>query len=408
MKKRVRLAKLSRRSFLAACAASSYSASWPGFRGRGDSRAEGEVYPLEWSPDKNLGWQTQLPGYGQSSPVVHGSRVYLTTLEGPHKETLSVLSLSLETGELLWRRDFSPTQRIEVNGMVSLAAPTPVVDGESVYVFFETGELLAISHDGELQWQRSLVKEYGAFRGRHGIGSSLRLSQTGVLVLVAHDGPGFLLAAEKRTGENLWMRQRPRGIAWSTPAVCRHRGQEIILVSSGDRLDVYRGGDGRTIWSLEGTEGAQISSPTPIPGGAIIGSTKKGHNLALRFPGAGEDKPTILWRAENATTYFCSVLAHRDRAYFVNKAGVAYCLDLATGTERWVQRLKGQNWVSPIGVGEKVYFFSMEYGTEVVRASDRFEKLAQNPPLGEGRLYGVAAIDEAFLLRYGRSFGQGD
>ncbi len=395
---------LSRRSFLATCMASPcWAGQWPGFRGKGNSRAAGDDYPLEWSREKNLAWEAPLPGYGQSSPVVYGSQVFLTTLEGPHKETLSVLALSLETGDLLWRRDFAPTQRIEVNDMVSRAAPTPVVDAESVYVFFETGEFIGISHSGELRWQRSLVNEYGEFRGRHGIGSSLRLSRGGVLVLVAHDGPSFLLSADRKTGENLWMTERPQGIAWSTPAVCQHQGEEIVLVSGGGGLNAYLGQDGRRIWGLDGLEGNRIPSPTLFPGGAIVGSSKKGHNLAIRLPRAGEDRPRILWKAKNATTYFCSVLAHRGHAYFVNKAGVAYCLDLATGTERWIQRLRGQNWVSPIGAGERVYFFSMRHGTEVLRASDHFEKLAENPPIGSGRLYGVAAVDATFLLRYGRS-----
>ena len=398
------LSRLSRRSFLAASlAAPCCAAQWPGFRGWGDSCAVGNDYPLEWSREKNLAWEAPLPGYGQSSPIVQGSQVFLTTLEGSHKETLSVLSLSLETGDFLWRRDFSPTQRIEVNDMVSRAAPTPAVDADSVYVFFETGEFLGLSHTGELRWKRSLVKEYGEFQGRHGIGSSLRLSRSGVLVLAAHDGPSFLLSADKKTGETLWMTERPPGIAWSTPAVCEQEGEEIVLVSGGDGLNAYGEQDGRRIWGLDGMEGNRIPSPTPFLGGVIIGSSKRGHNLAIRFPTAGEDRPRVLWKAKNATTYFCSVLAHRNHAYFVNKAGVAYCLDLATGTERWTQRLKGQNWVSPIGGGERVYFFSMRHGTEVLQASGYFEKLAENPPLASGRLYGVAAVDSAFLLRYGRS-----
>ena len=123
--------------------------------------------------------------------------------------------------------------------------------------------------------------------------------------------------------------------------------------------------------------------------------------MAIRFPEEGGDSPSIMWRAPNATTYFCSPLVYRDQAYFVNKAGVAYCLSLATGEELWTQRLRGQNWVSPIGAGDQVYFFSMRHGTDVLRASNRFEKLAGNPPLAGGRLYGVAAVNAAFLTRYG-------
>ena len=392
----------SRRRFLAAClAVPSQAAQWTGFRGQGTSRASGAGYPLEWSPGKNLAWDVQLPGYGQSSPVVHASQVFLTALEGPYRETLSVLSLSLETGELLWRRNFSPTQRIKVSNMVSKAAPTPAADADSVYAFFETGEFLALGHAGELRWQRSLVQEYGEFQGRHGIGSSLRLTRNGVVVLAAHSGPSFLLSADRKTGENLWRSERPHGIAWSTPAVCRHRNEEIILAGGGDRLDAFRSRDGSLLWNLDGLEGNRVPSPTPFPGGAIVGSSKKGHNLAIRFPGRDEDRPSIMWRAANASTYFCSPLVYRDQAYFVNKAGVAFCLSLTSGEELWTQRLQGQNWVSPIGAGDQVYFFSMKRGTDVLRASSRCEKLAENPPLAGGRLYGVAAADAAFLIRYG-------
>ena len=397
-----RSSRHTRRGFLATClAVPCQAAQWTGFRGQGTSRASGTGYPLEWSPEKNLAWEVQLPGYGQSSPVVHGSQVFLTALEGAYKETLSVLSFSLQTGELLWRRNFSPTQRIQVSNMVSRAAPTPAADADSVYAFFETGEFLALSHAGELRWQRSLVREYGEFQGRHGIGSSLRLTQNGVLALAAHSGPSFLLSADRKTGENLWRSERPQGIAWSTPAVCRHRNQEIILAGGGDRLDAFRSGDGSLIWNLDGLEGNRVPSPTPFPGGALVGSSKKGHNLAIRFPEKDGDRPAILWRAANATTYFCSPLVYGDQTYFVNKAGVAYCLSLATGEELWTRRLQGQNWVSPIGAGDRIYFFSMKRGTDVLRASSRPEKLAENPPLADGRQYGVAAADAAFVIRYG-------
>ena len=76
-------------------------------------------------------------------------------------------------------------------------------------------------------------------------------------------------------------------------------------------------------------------------------------------------------------------------------------MSLATGEEFWTRRLQGQNWVSPIGAGNHIYFFSMRKGTDVLSVSRRFEKLAENPPLAAGRQYGVAAADAAFRIRYG-------
>ncbi len=70
--------------------------------------------------------------------------------------------------------------------MVSKAAPTPAVDADGVYAFFETGNAAALDHDGRLRWERRLTDEFGEFGSRHGIDRSLRLCRSGVMALVAH------------------------------------------------------------------------------------------------------------------------------------------------------------------------------------------------------------------------------
>ncbi|MFN9236333.1 MAG: hypothetical protein ACK6D4_17000, partial [Planctomyces sp.] len=46
---------------------------WTSFRNGGSSAAHGS-FPVAWSPEKNVAWQIELPGYGQSSPVVLSGR----------------------------------------------------------------------------------------------------------------------------------------------------------------------------------------------------------------------------------------------------------------------------------------------------------------------------------------------
>lgn len=43
--------------------------------------------------------------------------------------------------------------------MMSRAAPTPVVDEKAIYAFFESGDLIALSHSGETLWKTSLASE---------------------------------------------------------------------------------------------------------------------------------------------------------------------------------------------------------------------------------------------------------
>ena len=87
---------------------------------------------------------------------------------------------------------------------------------------------------------------------------------------------------------------------------------------------------------------------------------------------------------------------------FVNKVGVAFCLDLKTGEERWRARLGGEVWASPLAAGDRIYFFGLDGKTFVMRAGAKMEQLAVNELSGVERVYGVAAVDRALLLRSGR------
>ena len=413
---------LGRRAFLGALFAPTALAlaDWKEFRGDGSgSLASHERLPLQWSDQKNLLWNMVTPGYGQSSPVIFDQHVFLTGVDGARKETLMLTAFDLSTGRELWTHRGSPGQSIEDSDMISKAAPTPTADAAAVYAFFETGNLVSLDHRGQLRWERRLTDEFGEFGGRHGIGSSLRLCQSGVMVLAAHDGPSYLICVNRQSGKTVWKTDRPKGVSWTTPAVVKHDGHELALVSSGDRVDGYDTQDGSLLWTLNGFERAFVPSPTPIPGGAIIGSSKKAWTSAIRFGSRVHSTPEIVWRASEASSYFSSPLVHRSRVYMVNKAGVAFCLDLKTGQEVWHQRLKGPCWASSIAAGDFVYsesmepsrsiarrtalyFFGVDGTVEVYRAADSPSKVAENSLSEESRLYGIAVDDGNLVLRFGR------
>ena len=58
--------------------------NWPQWRGPDASGVSSEPnLPLEWSATKNVQWKTPIPGRGQSSPIIWGKRIFLTSsLEG--------------------------------------------------------------------------------------------------------------------------------------------------------------------------------------------------------------------------------------------------------------------------------------------------------------------------------------
>ena len=142
---------------------------WPGFRGVGTGWTAAADLPTTWSAPA---WSAELPGEGQSSPIVFGESVFVTSIEGTEKEKAHVTCLSLADGSVAWTKSFEASARIEHSEMISRGAPTPALDAERVFAFFESGDFFCLDHDGELLWHVDLFARFGPFKGNHGVASS--------------------------------------------------------------------------------------------------------------------------------------------------------------------------------------------------------------------------------------------
>jgi len=61
--------------------AESFPENWPQYRGAAsDGLAGGATLPSSWSETENVVWRTEVPGWGWSSPVVWGERIFLTSV----------------------------------------------------------------------------------------------------------------------------------------------------------------------------------------------------------------------------------------------------------------------------------------------------------------------------------------
>lgn len=373
---------------------------WQGFRGNGESRTSARNLPLRWSEQENVAWQVDLTGHGQSSPVVWRDRVFVTSIDGEMQDRLLVRCLALADGKTLWEKEFKGSQGVKSSDYVSKAAPTPAVDGRHLYLFFESGDLLALTHAGEPVWQRSLVKEFGPIKSNHGLGSSPVLSPSGLLVFVTHEGGAYLLSVDPATGKNRWKRDHPFGAGWATPLVTEHAGKSLVLVSSSGRVDAFETTTGEPVWHLTGLKGNTVPSPSSAGGVALIGSSEPGATMALRLDGKGDVTAShVVWRQPEVNCSFGSPLVHQGYVYFVNRAGVAHCLDLKDGNIQWETRLTASAWASPMAAGDRIYFFDTNGGTLVAKAGAKLEKLSENKLPGSGKIYGIAAVDGALVIR---------
>ena len=137
--------------------------NWPCWRGpNANSVADGHRLPIRWSQQENVRWSVKLPGWGTSSPVVFGERVYVTSevTEGATKSLLT-LCFDRENGKELWRHDFGFGVNQRTNKKSNLAVNTPAVTEDAVFVAFGNADIARYSHDGKLIWVTRYIPKFG-------------------------------------------------------------------------------------------------------------------------------------------------------------------------------------------------------------------------------------------------------
>ncbi|MBL8232167.1 MAG: PQQ-binding-like beta-propeller repeat protein, partial [Bryobacterales bacterium] len=372
---------------------------WTGFRGNGDSITTASKLPLEWAHDQNIAWRVDVPGMGQSTPVVFDGRIFLTSVEGPKKELLNLFAIDLASGKVVWHKQMKSSRPHPTGDRVSRAAPTPAVEGGRVYALFDAGDLFAFSRDGEQLWHVDFNQRYGVIQGGHDFGSSLRLHGERLYAHVSQAKPSYLVAIRKADGSGVWHNEMPMEGGYGTPVVTRHEGKDLLLASSQGGMIAYDAETGNELWKQvrEGARGGGIPSLSVANGIAVVASADKGKSFAVRLA----DPSKIAWTAEAASTQYSSPLLHGGRAYLVNAVGVLFAVDLETGKQIWNTRLPGPVWASAIGAGDHLYFFTTEGSTAVFRSGDKPDRVADNTLPVASTVYAATPIERSFLVRTG-------
>ncbi len=228
---------------------------WPQFRGVGGLSVAGEgAPPVHFSPASNVLWKAALPS-GNSSPCLWGNRIFITAYIKP---ALEILCLDRATGKILWRHA-PPVRKVEAtHSLNNPATPTPATDGTNVFVYFGSVGLMAFDFEGKVRWSKPLSAPVVEF----GTSTSPLLAGDLLILNFDQDEGSFLLAVEKRTGREVWRRDRGefrRGFA--SPFLWRHDGAEELIVPGSLWLKSYNLAGGTERWSVSGTCRVACSSP---------------------------------------------------------------------------------------------------------------------------------------------------
>jgi outer membrane protein assembly factor BamB len=328
-----------------------------------------------------------------------------------------VHALEFPSGKTLWSTKVPATTKVENYFRNSRAAPTSVVDAKSVISFFPTGDVVSLSHDGAVLWSRPLFKEFGTVVNERGTASSLAQTDQFVIALIDHAGPSYLIALDKADGKTVWKTDRgDRVPSWSSPAVAQFGDTQLVICSSADTVDAYDSNTGEMLWQLEGVAGNHTPSATVVGDLIFVGSTEMfgstadpeqiaGSNRCLQLVREdGKLSYKILWGAQRVNSYYSSPLAFAGFVYYVNKAGILFCVDQKTGQQLFAKRIGNPCWASAIGVttaaGEKYAYFVMKNGfTLVLRPGNEYDQVARNQLWDREQMVAAAELAAATRKR---------
>ncbi len=379
---------------------------WPEFRGpTRDGHAISKTLPLRWSANENVVWKQTVPGAGWSSPIVWRGVVYLTTatLDDVGKPaSLDMLAFDFASGRPLWRREvFTMSSLPNKHAKNSHASPTPVAEGERLFVHFGPLGTAAFELSGQVLWRQSGL----GYSPVHGNGGSPVVVNDKLIFSCDGGSDPFIVALNKHTGDVIWRVPRvttaKKTFSFSTPQVIQVDGKEQVITPGSGLVSALDPADGREIWRVRYGEGYSVI-PRPVVGHGLVfigTGYDRPWTYAIKVNGRGDVTDThVAWMASRSAPNTPSMLLVGDELYFVADSGVASCVDARTGMVHWNERLGGDFSASPIYANGVIYFTNERGRTFVVKASKRFEKLAEND-LGERTLASLAVSGPSILIR---------
>lgn len=391
-------------------------AGWPQFRGTGgQGHGDATDLPAAWTEKHNIGFKVAVPGKGWSSPVVGGEHIWMTTAtEGGR--SLRALCFDRDDGRLLHNVElFRHDQPGPLHAKNSFATPTPVIDGNRVYFHFGPRGTACVSDTGRIVWKNTSLEYSQPYSGA----SSPILFRDRLILTCDGGDVQFVVALEKRSGKVLWLTRRAHNqaarvrartgkrkgyatMSYATPLVINSGGVHQLVSPAADLVAGYDVATGRELWWF-GYDGFSLVA-RPVSGHGlvyVVGVIDQGRPelYAIRTRSRGKlTRDDLAWQLAEGCPQVPSPLLIGNELYLVKDNGVASRVDALTGKVGWKHRLGGNYSASPLFADGKIFFFSEEGKTTVIRPAASFRAIAINQL--DGRiLASPAATGRALFIR---------
>ena len=387
------------------------AANWPQWRGPdGTSLAVPGDYPTKFSPSENVLWKVKLPGVGSSTPAVWGDRIFVTCgIDGED----GVVAYDWN-GTELWRETLGP-ERPGKHKNGSGSNPSPITDGKNLVVYYKSGTVASLTHDGVVNWKVNLQQQFGEDTLWWDLGTSPVFAAGNIVIAVMQEGESYVVALNPADGTVVWKVDRTfpvkkeTGQSYTTPYLTTLDGVETLVIWGADRLTGHDPKSGETLWTCGGFNPEDkamwrvIASPGFVDGIAVVPYGRTKYTAGVKLGGSGDITATARLWERNDLGSDCPTPVGRDgRVYLLSDRGEIHCLDAKTGKDLWkdaIPRASANYYSSPILAGDLLYAAREDGMVAVVKVGDSGMELLSQNDMGERLAAAPVPVGGKLLLR---------
>lgn len=350
--------------------------NWPGWGGpTGTGHTAETGLPLTWSTE-NVVWKAPLKGTGQSTPVLWGNQIFLTTALEDGRQRV-VFALDRRDGKTLWEHVAWTGEPEKSHVMNGWASATCATNGKIVVAFFGRGGVHAYALDGKHLWSRDL----GEFDGPWGTAASpVFFGDTVILNCDSLSKDASLTALNALTGETVWQTPREGAIGWSTPVLIRTAERQELVVNGHSAVRGYDPKTGQELWSCKSYAGRGEPVPAFAHGKLFVVNGLAGDIYAVRPGGSGDVSVTHrAWHTpRKGGRDLPSPVVIDKYLLTASMNGIMICYDCETGRELWKERVGEKYSSSPLVAEGRAYFQSDAGETIVVEPGEQMKIVAKS------------------------------
>jgi outer membrane protein assembly factor BamB len=212
-----------------------------------------------------------------------------------------------------------------------------VTDGERVYFYFGNLGVFCFELQGKEVWQKRL--DPAKIRNKQGTAASPVLHGNNLFIINDNDDKSYLLALDKKTGDEVFRVHRDEKSNWVTPYIWKNAKRTELVTCGTGKVRSYDL-EGQLLWELGGM--SVIVIPTPVEGNGLLYlcsgyvEDKKNRPIYAVKAGASDDitpgdeqdtSKYIAWYHKFDGPYNPSPIAYGDYFYVLYDRGTVSCYE---------------------------------------------------------------------------------